>query len=96
MSLLTNTPAPDVTSAPARRRHAPWVGHTVGAVVMAVVGLLLGALAGVLIGLAAGILLVGPEATWLMMLGGAGEGALAGVVIGSVTAVRATSATHPL
>ena len=96
MTLLTNTPAPDVTSAPARPRPAPWVSHTVSAVVVAAAELLVGALAGVLIGLVAGILLVGPEATWLMMLGGAGEGALAGVVIGSVTAVRATSATHPL
>jgi hypothetical protein len=50
----------------------------------------------VLIGLAAGILLAAPEAARLMMLGGAGEGALAGVMIGSFTAVRATSTTHHL
>jgi hypothetical protein len=54
------------------------------------VGLLLGALAGVLIGLAAGILLAGPHATLLLVLGGAGEGALAGVVIGSYAAIRAS------
>ena len=94
MTLSTYTLAPDVTYSPARPRRAPWVSHSTGAVVMASAELLLGALAGVLIGLAAGILLAGPEATQLMMLGGAGEGALAGVVIGSFTAVRASSTTH--
>ena len=88
MTFLTNTPASDVTYSPAR--HAPAVGHTVSAVVMVAAGLLLGALVGVLIGLAASILLAGPHATLLMMLGGAGEGALAGVVIGSWAAVRAS------
>ena len=89
MTLQTGAPASDVTYAPARRRRAPGVGHTVSAVAMVVAGLLLGALAGVLIGLAASILLAGPNAT-LLVLGGAGEGALAGVVIGSLTAVRAS------
>ena len=32
MSLLTYTLAPDVTSAPARPHHAPWVGHAVSTV----------------------------------------------------------------
>jgi hypothetical protein len=88
MTLLTPTPAPDITSSPARRRHAPGVGHTVGAVAVVAAGLLLGALAGVLIGLAASILLAGPDATLLLVLGGAGEGALAGVVIGRRAAIR--------
>jgi len=86
---LIDTLASDVTSSPARRRHAPGVGHIVGAVAVVVAGLLLGALAGVLIGLAANILLAGPDAT-LLVLGGACEGALAGVVIGSWAAIRAS------
>jgi hypothetical protein len=85
-----DTLASDVTSSPARRRHALGVGHTVGAVGMVAAGLLLGALAGVLIGLAASILLAGPHATLLLVLGGAGEGSLAGVVIGSCAAARVT------
>jgi hypothetical protein len=90
MTVLIETLASDVTSSPARRHHAPGVGHTVSAIALVAVGLLLGALAGVLIGLAAGILLAGPHATLLLVLGGAGEGALAGVVIGSYAAIRAS------
>ncbi len=89
MTLLIETLASDITSAPAHRRYAPAVGHTVRAVAMAVGGLLLGALAGVLIGLVASILLAGPDAT-LLVLGGACDGALAGVVIGSWAAIRAS------
>ena len=90
MTLLIETLASDITSAPAHRRYAPAVGHTVRAVAVAVAGLLLGALVGVLIGLVASILLAGPDATRLLVLGGAGEGALAGVVIGSWAAIRAS------
>ena len=94
MTLLIDTLASDVTYSPARRRQAPAIGRTVGAVAVVAAGLLLGALAGVLIGLLASILLAGPDAALLLVLGGAGEGALAGVVIGSFTAVRASSTTH--
>jgi hypothetical protein len=87
---LIDTLGSDVTSSPARRRHAPGVGHIVGAVAVVAAGLLLGALAGALIGLAASILLAGPDVTLLLVLGGAGEGALAGVVIGSWAAIRAS------
>jgi hypothetical protein len=81
---------------PGEACRRPWVSHTVSAVVVATAGLLLGALAGVLIGLTAGILLAGPEATPLLVLGGAGEGALAGVVIGGVTVARVSSTTPHL
>jgi hypothetical protein len=94
-TFLIETLASAVASAPARRRHAPGGGHTVGAVAMVAAGLLLGALAGLLIGLAASILLAGPDATRLLVLGGVGEGALAGVVIGSCAAVRASSYDAP-
>ena len=89
-TLPIETLTSDVTYAPARRRHAPGGGHTVGALAMVAAGLLLGALAGVLIGLAASLLLARPDAALLLVLGGAGEGALAGVVIGSCAAVRAS------
>jgi purine-cytosine permease-like protein len=90
MTLLIDTLASDITYAPARRRYAPAVGPTVRAVAVAIAGLLLGALVGMLIGLVVSILLAGPNATLLLVLGGAGEGALAGVVIGSWAAIRAS------
>src|SRR5205085_9588613 len=46
MTLLIDTLASDGTYSPARRRHAPAIGRTVGAVAVVAAGLLLGALAG--------------------------------------------------
>jgi hypothetical protein len=88
MTLLTDTLAPDATYSPARPRHGTWASPAIIGVVLAAVGLLLGALVGALIGLAASILLAGPDATLLMVLGGAGEGTFAGVVIGIFVAIR--------
>jgi len=68
--------------------HATPISRAAGGVLSAGVGLVLGALSGGLIGLVISFLMVaGPDIRLPMVLGGAGEGSLGGILIGSLMAI---------